>query len=176
MARTIRTKVYKFNELSESAKNKVIEKFYDINVGHDWWSDVYYDAAQIGLKIKGFDIDRGNYCKGEFLISGCEVAEKIKLNHGEKCETYKTALDFLSDWQKLVEKHSDGISKDKVSEDNEYEFDQEADELEKDFLKSLCEDYRIILSNEYEYLTSEEAIIETIKANEYEFTSDGRQF
>lgn len=35
-----------------------------------------------------------------------------------------------------------------------------------------CEIYRD-LENEYEYLTSEEAIIETLQANEYEFYSDG---
>jgi predicted transcriptional regulator len=30
-----------------------------------------------------------------------------------------------------------------------------------------------MLQKEYEYLTSEEAIIETIEANEYEFTEKG---
>ena len=31
-----------------------------------------------------------------------------------------------------------------------------------------------MLRNEYEYLTSEEAVIESIRANEYEFTEDGK--
>jgi len=31
MSRTIRTKVYKFNELSEDAKRKAIESFNDVN-------------------------------------------------------------------------------------------------------------------------------------------------
>jgi hypothetical protein len=48
--------------------------------------------------------------------------------------------------------------------------------LEDEFLKTLCEDYRIILSREYDYLTSEAAIIETIEANEYEFKADGTRF
>jgi hypothetical protein len=33
-----------------------------------------------------------------------------------------------------------------------------------------------MLRQEYEYLTSEGAIIETIEANEYEFTEEGRMF
>jgi hypothetical protein len=45
--------------------------------------------------------------------------------------------------------------------------------MEGEFLKSLLEDYRIILSKEYDYLTSRESIIETIEANEYEFDENG---
>ena len=69
MARTIRTKVYLFSELSDQAKQKVIEDNYDINVDYEWWESAYEDAANIGLKITGFDIDRGSYCNGEFTIS-----------------------------------------------------------------------------------------------------------
>lgn len=175
--RTIRTKVYKFSELSESAKQKAIEKMHDINFSWgDWWENVYEDAAQIGLKITGFDIDRGSYCKGEFLEDANYTANKIIQEHGHTCETYKTASGFLQDWSNLVEKYSDGIEKDKVAEDNEYEFDKDADDLENEFLKSICEDYRINLQKEYEYLSSEDAIIETIEANEYEFTKDGNRF
>ena len=53
------------------------------------------------------------------------------------------------------------------------EIENKLDEMSEEFLKSLLEDYRIILENEYEYLTSKEAILETIEANDYEFTADG---
>ena len=49
-------------------------------------------------------------------------------------------------------------------------------EIEGDFLNSLCGDYLIMLRNDYEYMTSKAAIIETIEANEYEFTVDGNDF
>ena len=49
-------------------------------------------------------------------------------------------------------------------------------ELEEDFNKSLAGDYLKMLKDEYEYQSSEEAIIETIEANEYEFTADGELF
>ena len=64
---------------------------------------------------------------------------------------------------------------DETSENYESRENEECMQSEEDdFLQSLCEDYRIILRNEYEYLTSEEAIIETIESNEYYFTEDGK--
>jgi hypothetical protein len=176
MARTIRTKVYKFNELNEDAKQKAIDTFYDINVMFEWWDQEYEDAEQIGCKIKGFDIDRGSYCDLEFTESAPQVADMILENHGETCETYKTAKQFLADRDALVEKYSDGINKNQVAEDNEYEFDNECDQLEEEFRKSLSEDYLIMLRHDYEYQTSKEAIVESIIANEYEFTKDGKLF
>jgi len=172
--KTIQTTVYKFSELSDEVKEKAIDNNRDINVSYDWWEFTYEDAANIGIKIQGFDIDRGSYCQIEFKGSALETAQKIVKEHGESCETYKTAKSFLTDYDKLVEKHSDGKDKTKVSEENEYDFDNEADELEEEFKKSISEDYRIILSNEYDYQTTDEAIKETIEANDYDFTIDGK--
>ena len=137
---------------------------------------MYWDAEEAGIKITEFDIDRGSYVKGHFLSGAEEAAHKIVDSHGKMCETYKTAKEYLQDRDNLVEKYSDGIKKDEVAGDNEYEFDAECDELDAEFLRSVLEDYRIILSKEHDYLTSEEAIIETIEANEYEFTEDGVMF
>lgn len=167
------TKTYKFNELPEDIQNKVIEKYYDINVDYEWWESVYDDAANINLKITEFDINRGRYAKGDFIETAFETANLIIANHGEHCETYKTAKDFITDYNELVKKYSDGININIVIEDNEYEFDNDLDDLEHDFLYSLLEDYAIILKKEYEYLTSREAIIETIEANDYDFTEHG---
>ena len=158
--RTIRTKVYQFSELSEKAKQTAIEWGADLNVDFDWWDSVYEDAANIGLKITGFDIGRGSYCNGDFTEDAQYTGEKIIKEHGNKCETYYTASEFISNREKLD-----------IDEQEE-----ELEELEQEFLKSLLEDYRIILQKEYEYQTSEEAIIETIEANEYEFKADGTRF
>lgn len=167
--------LFKFDELDYFAQQKALESCWDWNVGEDWWESTYEDAERIGLKITAFDIDRASYVKGDALWSGCEIANKIKEEHGETCDTYKLAATFLTDWDKLVEKHSDGVKLDTVAEENEYDFDEEADELEKEFLKDLKEEYRSILSKEYDYLTSEEAIKESIEANEVEFLEDGTQ-
>jgi hypothetical protein len=172
--KTIQINTYKFNELSEEAKQQALENLWDINVDYDWWEGVYEDAKNVGLKILGFDIDRASYVKAKFLWSAEETAEKILKEHGEMCETYKTAKEFLKDRDSLVEKYSDGINKNIVAEDNEYDFDNDIEELEDEFLKSICEDYRIMLSKEYDWRTSKEAIIESIESNDYDFTENGK--
>lgn len=166
--------LYSFDELSEEGKKKALSNLWDLNVMHEWWDYIYNDAKRIGLEITGFDIDRRNHCEGKFIKDAEQVCELILKEHGQECETYKTAQTFLEDKGKLVTKYSDGVNTDHVSEDNEYDFDRDCDELEKEFLKSLCEDYRIILRKEYEYLTSEEQIIESIKSNDYTFTENGK--
>lgn len=172
--RTVKTKVYKFSELSEQAKQKAIKWFLCGNDFSFAWDNVKEDAYQIGLKILSLDDHRPN--EGEFLESAESTADQILQNHGKDCETHKTAADFLKERDELVEKHSDGIDKTRVSEDNEYEFDQECNELEEEFLKSILEDYRIMLNENIDYENSDEAAIEAIEANDYEFTKDGKQF
>ena len=169
----IKKTVYTFTELTDEQKDKAIEKHLDINVDHGWWDYVYEDASNIGLKIAEFDIDRVGYCAGRFTESAEEVAKNIIADHGKNCETFKTAKAYLTAHDELVKKHSDGINPEMVTEENEYDFDNESNYLDREFLRSLCEDYRIMLQKEYEYLTSREAIIATIEANEYELDEDG---
>ena len=161
--KTIQVNLYQFSELSEDAKEKAISKLYDINVDFDWWSYLYEDAKQIGLKIKEFDLDRNRYCKGEFINFPTETAEKILLEHGKDCETYKTAKEFLNDLNELTSKF----------ENIEDCPEDDIEDLENEFLYSLCKDYSILLQKECEYLQSSEAIIETIEANEYYFDENG---
>lgn len=139
--------VYTFDELSEDSKEKAIERLYDINVNYDWWEYVYEDAATIGLNITGFELDRNKHTTGQLIKDLPEVCKAIMAEHGETCGTYQLAKQ----WQN------------KHGEDNEEEF-----------TKLLLEEYADILQKDFDYLTSEEAIIETIEANEYEFYEDGR--
>lgn len=171
--KTVTTTIYKFDELSEKGKKNAIQKNWDINVHYGWWKCTYDDAENVGIKINGFDIDRGNYCKIEINDSCYHTASLIIKDYGEVCETYKTAKQFIDEYDALVKKYSDGKNTDRVTEENEYDFDNEANDLGEEFKKAIAEDYRIILQKEFEYLTSEEAIIETIKANDYDFTDNG---
>jgi hypothetical protein len=150
--------LYKFEELSEEAQQKAIEKLSDINVDYEWWESTYEDAERIGLKITGFNLDRNRHATGELITSAGEVVEKILSEHGDQCETYKTALKYKDSFQ------------------NTSDEDEGIEDTEDKFLKDLLEDYSIILQNESEYLQSKEAIIETIKANDYDFTEDGKLY
>ena len=168
--RTIETNVYTFDELSEDMQEKVIENLYDINVSYDWWQSIYEDAANIGLKITSFDLDRRRHADGELNFAANEVAANIFLEHGGDCDTYKTAQAFMKEWEPLFAEYMDETGE-------KYEsavIEGELQDLESEFLQSLLEDYSIMLQKEFEYLQSEEAIKETIEANEYEFTVDGK--
>ena len=167
---TTTIEAYQFYELSESGKEKAIESCYDLNVDFEWWEQVYEDAGQAGIKITAFDIDRGSYCELDFIDSGAEVAHYIIDNHGEMCDTHQTAKEYLTKRDETVKAAPLDENMDFV---DQWELDQELDELREDFKKAIAEEYLSILRQEYEYLTSEAAIIETIEANEYEFTAEG---
>lgn len=159
--------LYEFDELTDEAKDKAVEKLWDLNVDHDWWEWTLEDAKSIGLKITEFDIDH-QICNGKLLIPGFDTANKIIENHGEKCDTFSTATQYLSDHKELHEKY-----KDEIEAGNTWDYDSELEDLETELTRSLLEDYLLVLRKEYEHLTSKEAIIECIKSNEYTFLEDG---
>lgn len=163
---------YSFEELSEDAKKKAINNNYAINVDYDWWESTYNDAKNIGLKITGFDLDRNRHADGEFLLAANEVAANIFKDHGESCETYKSAEKFISEWQPIFNEYMNENSEKYESAESESELQV----IEDDFLKSLLEDYSIMLQTESEYLQSDEAIEDTLISNDCQFTKDGNRF
>jgi len=55
--KTVKVKVYEYDELTKEAQEKVLEKLWDLNVDYDWWECVYEDATIIG-KLMGIDISK----------------------------------------------------------------------------------------------------------------------
>jgi len=162
--KTIQLALLEFSELGEDAKSKAIQQFAYFNVEEDWWRFIYEDAEQIGLKITSFDIDRGAYCNGEFIVDAKATADLIVGNHGDQTGTYQTAKFFLN---RLLEHEK----KAPVNDQNAEQMDGFGDK----FLKSLLYDYLLILRYEYDYLISEKAIIEAIEGNDFVFTTDGNK-
>ena len=160
---TTRT-IYKFDELSDRAKDKALDNCRDYEVENDWWEQVYEDASQVGIKITSFDIDRASYCKGEIPDTE-QTAHNIVDNHGEACDTYKVAAAYLKERDETIDTF-------KEDADEDYK-DEKLDDLGEEFTKAILEEYLSILRKEYEYLTSDEAVKEMIEANEYEFTKKG---
>ena len=169
--RIIETKAYKFDELSPEAQEKAIEKLWDCNVEFgDWWNYTYEDAENVGLKITDFDLDY-HTIHGEFTDSADYTASKIMENHGMTCETYLTARGYIQERDQFLKT----AERDEYGELATYKLEHELEDIEKDFLSSLLEDYRMMLNKEYDYLTGREAIIETIQENEWEFTENGKK-
>lgn len=169
---TVEIKIYKFDELSKEAQQKALQSYANFNVDYDWWQFVYEDANNIGLTITGFDTAQKSITGR--LADVYEACVKILKEHGEESTTRKLATKYFKEQGELVTRFSDGINTEVVAEDKEDEYDERIEEIEKEFTRELLEEYLLILTHEYEYLTSEESIKESLIANEYDFTEDGK--
>lgn len=155
MRQEIITKTYlKFEELSEKQQSKVLDKLRDINIDHEWYDSIYEDAKNIGAKISGFDLGRGNDIDFKFVLNAELVAKAIIENHGKICDTYKLAKAFKKDVKKMSE------------ESEEY------DDLVRAFEKDIGEEFLSMLKKDFEYYQTDESVKETILANDYEFDSE----
>jgi len=172
--------VYKFNELTDEQKEKAIDNLRDINVDYDWWEYINDDSA---IELKEFDLYQQE-CRIDFSSSAEETARYIVDNHGNKCDTYKTSKSFLDALEAVekeyneYEKEADSWTKesrdmDSISLDLQA-CDDRMVELRDEYKEELARDILALLQSDYEHLTSDEAIIETIEANEYDFTTDGK--
>ena len=174
--RTIEIKAYRFEELDEATQQKVIQDNICINVNYDWWDCTYETFKECGIQINSFDTGRGRECEIEFLEDELTVATKIIDTFGEFMSVRVTSENFIKERDTLVKKYGEGNETDgySVKEELYDEFDEEEEYLIHEFESELGADILQWLIDEYEYLTSEEAIIETIDANEYEFTKEGK--
>jgi hypothetical protein len=162
--------MYDFEELSDRAQETALENVAGFYSNYEWYESVYEDAEAAGLRIKEFNTDSSRYCRGDFINSAEDCANYIIDNHGEKSETYATAETYLRDKAYLIKSAP-------VNDDGEYtdeiELDCTLEDLDRDFLQSILEDYSIILHQEWEYINSKEVILESINSNGYMFTIDG---
>ena len=168
MPKTITKTIYTYDELSDKSKARARAWYREGNDLSSLWDDIREDAKSIGLKIISLDQHRAN--KGEFIRSAPECAETILREHGDTCETYKTAKGYLDALQKLGDRPSDTMED---ADDNEYEDARE--DLDKEFLQSLLSDYFYRLQRDEEYAYSEESVSENILINEYTFDEDGNR-
>lgn len=178
---TIVRTLYHFDELTEKAKDKARDWYRNGALDYAWWDCTYEDAARVGLEITGFDLDRRKGVEGTLTMSLVESCKAILAEHGESCATHKLASDFLTAFNRLDNEKDEAIRAMTDEEiDNEKEtdiiehFEVEVEALTEEYVYALREEYASILQREYEYLLSDECVDETIQANEYEFTEDGR--
>ena len=152
------TLVYQFDELDDKAKERAREWYRAGALDYEWWESVYEDAAQVGLKITGFDLGRGQSIDGELTMSAMESVSNILTTHGEDCDTYKLASRYYPQLLAL-----------------DIEEEDKAQQLEEEYTRELKEEYWHMLNREMEYLLSDECVDETIRANEYEFLETGKR-
>lgn len=176
--RTVRVKTYEYDDLSQEAKGKALEKFYDINVDYnDWFGDFpFEDLKEIGLKSTNhtvyFDLDRGDYLYFDDVV--IDRIQKFIKSAGIKISSGKGKKlidDYNNGGLRVVTKLYGGSSgANYVSSDNASDADlEELNETLKNKLQKIKSDLR----KAYDYSTSKEAIEETIRINEYQFGKNG---
>ena len=161
--KTIEIKVYRFEELDKQTKEKVIENYRYINVEDTFWYDcIKEEFNSLGLEIKEFDLDRGNYAK-IYIDNFEDTSNYIIKEFGDSVLIKQTAKNYINEYEKIQANF-------KEDEDVEREVELLDDQYEKEY----SEDILSYLRSSYDWEISDEAITETIEANEYDFTTDGK--
>ena len=190
--------LYQFNELSEDAKQYAISTYW----GADWdYEGVFYDAKQIG-KCMGIDIDdiyfRGFCSQGDgacftghyrYAKAGVkavmEYAPQDKGLHRIAKELQRIQSKYFYKLRSEIKHrghycHEMCMSIETIHTDgdmNRYDCRGPSDDDENDIKEALRDFARWIytrLKEQYEYETSEEAVLEACEENGYEFDSKGR--
>lgn len=175
--KTITITVYEFNELSDKAKEKARDWYREsMSLEYQWaWQQTKEYAEQVGLELENYATDSYNRVidmNGSFTISALEAMELIFKNHGEACDTFKTALAFEAALDALEELPPETAPD---YREKESRLCTSVDAIESDFLTAILKDYSAILQADFNYRESNEGIDEVIIANEYTFTETGKR-
>ena len=173
--RIMEIKAFLFQELDSQTQEKVIENNRTINVDSNFWYECELENFKHALKIKVNEFDIYRRTINITIEDSFETAQGIVNFFTEKSDFVKIAKIFIKDRDALVKKYGEGNDKDGYGVKEEYwsEYDEEMEYLEEEFRKEIAEEILSMLTGQYEYEISDDAIKETILANEYEFQEDG---
>ena len=161
--KTIEIKVYKFDELDKQTQEKVIENYRYINVDNTFWYDcIKEEFNSLGLEIQEFNLDRGNYAK-IYIDNLEETSKKIIEEFGDSVLIKQTAKNYINEYEKIQAN---------FKEDEDIE--REVELLDEQYEKEYSEDILSYLRSNYDWETSDESVYQTIEANEYDFTIEGK--
>ena len=203
--RTVEKTLYKYEELSDRAKQKARECYLEGGLDYSWWEYSYEDFARVA-EILGITLSQRSVplmngkCRyePEIYFSGFHhqgsgssfvgtygyakgAVAKIKKYAPQDEELHRIAQGL----QDVQRRHFYRLTADITSardhyirvevEDSENRYRDIGDA--EDDVRGLMNDFNDwmfkCLQDEYEYLTSDEAVEESIVANEYEFDAYG---
>jgi hypothetical protein len=186
--------VYNFEELEEKTKEKALDELRHINTEFDWWDLVEDDfkilCKLIGVEVKniyfsGFCSQGDGACFEGFYAYAKGSCRAIRDHAPTDTELHRITDELYQVQAKnffrlsaqvkqrghYLHKYCTEIRVDGQNSEDKYPAEEAIIELLRDLMEWL---YRT-LEKENDYLTSDEAIIETIEANEYEFTENGKR-
>ena len=171
--------VYSFNELSEAAQERALNAFRYTDVEFNWYEDTFGTIRTAG-ELLGLDIgqiyfDAYSYCIFDASYEYVRGAAKAIQAEFLRATDLHDVARKLQDLQK---RHFYSLSCNVASQrdTNSYQCFRFGEDYECD-LGDILDDFahwaRILLRDECEWLTSDEAVKEMIEANEYEFDEAG---
>ena len=186
-------------QIEPQTKQSLIEEHYYINVDNDYWYDCIIDEFIEDMWLYGIEVEKvhftgfcsqgdgacfeGSYSyKSGLLKEIKEYAPKDKELHRIAKELQLIKYRGVSASIKhsgqyyhemcanisVYQEEDDGYSDD----DAPIEIADDIAELMRDLMRWLYKS----LNDQYDYLTSEEVVIEAIEANDYQFTDNGDIF
>jgi len=191
MKKVIQTEVVTFDELTPEQQNKVLDNLRDINTNYEWWDDSvdfyktllgYIGFEGVEISFSGFSSqgDGASFTATRYSYAK-EAADKIKA----EAPTDEYFTQCATELQAIQRRNFYGITGSVKRKSYHYSHENTVEaELfkangdwatEKDHtffnsaIKSVMRYIYRQLEDEYDYLTSDEAIKETIEANEYFF-------
>ena len=156
--KTIQINLYQFNELSDEAKVKALDYNRSFNVEDEWLNCTYDDMENIGSTIKSFNLERKEI-EIELNKPINEIINTILVEHGKDTDTYNVAKYFE---KQVNETHHEGLQQDAL--------------VVRMFKLELGKVYIKMLELEYDYLTSDKAVEESLVINGYYYLPDGNSF
>lgn len=182
--------VYELDEVKE----KAIEKNRYINVDFDEWHDFCIEEWKENLEKAGFSDSKicysGFYSQGDGACFDCacfdisRLMENLEFTDEEKARI----LEIQDEFSISIEKngHANYYSHEKTrflnidcfyieNESDEnllFKLEEQLEQLRLDFCYKIYKD----LNDEFDYLTSDSAVYDTLQANEYFFEENGEIF
>jgi len=188
--------VYKFNELSESAKENAREWYRSVD-DFSFHAEYVIEDAKECAKILGIKIDKIYYSgfssqgDGACFVGSYSFTKDCLKNIKKHAPNDKELHDIARRMRDLA-KVFNGKPGASVSHrgryyhayctdisvydvENDYHIDENHVEELKDILRDFMHWIYRRLEEEYDYQNSNEAVDESIEANEYEFLEDGKR-
>lgn len=184
--KVVKIKTYKINELNKEAKAKAIEDCRDINVQDDWYEGVQCDWIE-KLELLGYG-DIQIFFSG-FSSQGDGACFTAQVDIQEYIEAHKLKTKFKKLWEyeggTITIKHNAHYfysTSTTVEADGFYYVDQKLGE-QADALVEMIEKEREELGDAlykelekvFAIAISDEAVLETIECNEFDFLESGKQ-
>jgi hypothetical protein len=207
--KTIRTKVYQFSELSDSAKQKAIEWYRTGSDDGQIYADEIIDSVKELAKIFNLEFGREytdirtSHIDDNILeLQGVRLYKYIVNNYSHHLfrPKYIKSIDRAVYWNQFICKRKKGTNGDytqlysKWRKDNScvltgvcydmdilnpvYEFLARPDKTTTfaDLISDIESAIQKTFDSNETYVNSDSYVIESIEANEYDFTADGKRF